>query len=148
MLALESHVTVEKAQLQGSNLIIIDAPRVGKKETSSKAPYKDIPLRAAFGILTSAQDKIVLDVPLKGDVNNPKFKLGKVIGRALLKVFFGPLMGVNDGSRTISDDELEEMKELLGEDSVSLSHDTVGEFAADVAMTTSDSVGFSKVSEK
>ena len=148
VLALESHVTVEKAQLQGSNLIIIDAPRVGKKETSSKAPYKEIPLRAAFGILASAQDKIVLDVPLKGDVNNPKFKLGKVIGRALLKVFFGPLMGVNDGSRTISDDELEEMKELLGEDSVSLSHDTVGEFAADVAMTTGDSVGFSKVSEE
>ena len=90
----------------------------------------------------------MLDVPLKGDVSNPKFKFGKVIGRALLKVFFGPLMGVNDGSRTISDDELEEMKELLGEDSVSLSHDTVGEFAADVAMTTSDSVGFSKVSEE
>ena len=36
---------------------------------------------------------------------------------------------------------------VISEDSASLSHDTVGEFAADVAMTTSDSVGFSKVSE-
>lgn len=147
VLALESHVTVEKAQLQGTNLIIIDGPRVGKKEMFSKAPYKNIPLRAAFGVLTSAQDKIVLDVPVKGDVSNPKFKLGKVIGRALLKVFFGPLMGVNDGSRTISDDEAEEMQELLGEDSVSLSQDTVGELAADVAMPTSDSVGLSEVSQ-
>lgn len=148
VLALESHVTVEKAQLQGTNLIIIDGPRVGKKEMFSKAPYKNIPLRAAFGVLTSAQDKIVLDVPVKGDVSNPKFKLGKVIGRALLKVFFGPLMGVNDGSRTISDDEAEEMQELLGEDSVSLSQDTVGELAADVAMPTSDSVGLSEVSQQ
>ena len=148
VLALESHVTVEKAQLQGTNLIIIDRPRVGKKEMFSKAPYKNIPLRAAFGVLTSAQDKIVLDVPVKGDVSNPKFKLGKVIGRALLKVFFGPLMGVNDGSRTISDDEAEEMQELLGEDSVSLSQDTVGELAADVAMPTSDSVGLSEVSQQ
>ena len=148
VLALESHVTIEKAQLQGTNLIIIDGPRVGKKEMFSKAPYKNIPLRAAFGVLTSAQDKIVLDVPVKGDVSNPKFKLGKVIGRALLKVFFGPLMGVNDGSRTISDDEAEEMQELLGEDSVSLSQDTVGELAADVAMPTSESVGLSEVSQQ
>lgn len=147
-LDLESHMNVEKGQLLGTNLIVIDHPRVGKKELFSKAPYKNIPVRAAFGILTSAQDKIVLDVPVKGDVTNPKFKLGNVIGRALLKVFFGPLMGVNDDSRTISDDEVEEMNELLGEDSVSLSHDSVSELATDVAMTASDSTGFSEVSQE
>ena len=140
-------MTVEKAQLQGSNLIIIDAPRVGKKETSSKAPYKDIPLRAAFGILTSAQDKIVLDVPLKGDVNNPKFKLGKVIGRALLKVFFGPLMGVNDRNKSVNEAEMRELQQLLGEDSLSLGNDTVGDLATDVAMTAGDSARLTEVSE-
>ena len=148
LLTIDSHLDVVSAKLNGTNRIEIDHPRVGRKEAFSKAPYKNIPVRLGFQLLTSAQDIILVDVPVKGDVTNPKFKLGKVIGRALLKVFFGPLMGVNDDSRTISDDEVEEMNELLGEDSVSLSHDSVSELATDVAMTASDSIGFSEVSQE
>ena len=99
-----------------------------------------MPVRAGVNMLTSAQNKIVLDVPVAGDVTNPKFKLGKVIGRALLKVFFGPLRGVHDKDRTISDDELHEMQGLLGDD-------TVSEVSADVAMTAGDSVGLSEISK-
>jgi hypothetical protein len=98
-------------------------------------------------MLTSAQDIILIDVPVKGDVTNPKFKLSKVIGRALLKVFFGPLMGVNDRNKSVSEAELREMRELLGEDSLSLGNDTVGDLATDVAMTAGDSARLTEVSE-
>ena len=60
----------------------------------------------------------MLDVPIAGDIANPKFKLGKVVGRAMLKVFFGPLMGSKDKDRTISDEELHEVQELLSEDTL------------------------------
>ena len=140
VLALESHMEVTNGQLRGDNTIIIDDPKVGKKERFSKAKYKNIPVRAGVNLLTSAQNKIVLDVPVAGDVSNPKVKLSKVIGRAMLKVFFGPLMGVNDKNRTISDEERQEMEELLSEDSVS-------EVSTDVAVTASDSVGLAEVSE-
>ena len=133
-LSLESHIDVLSGNMNGTNRIIIDHPRVGKKERLSKAKYKNIPVRTGVSMLTSAQDMIVLDVPLSGDATNPKFKLNKVIGRALLKVFFGPLMGVND-RKSVSEQEMEEIQTLLGEDST------------DVAVAASDSIGLSEVSE-
>lgn len=147
MLTIDSHLDVESAKLNGTNRIEIDHPRVGRKERFSKAPYKNIPVRLGFQLLTSAQDIIVVDVPLTGDVTNPKFSLRKVISRALLKVFFGPLMGVNDRNKSVNEAELREMQELLGEDSVSLGNDTVSNLAADVAMTAGDSTHLAEISE-
>ena len=89
---------------------------------------------------------IILDVPVTGDAKNPKFSFRKVIGRALLKVFFGPLMGVND-RKSVSEDELKEMQELLEEESDSLGNDTVGEFATDVTVTAGSSTGLSEIGE-
>ena len=145
-LSVESHLDVVSGKMNGTNRIIIDHPRVGKKEKFSKAKYKNIPVRTGFKILTSAQDMIILDVPVTGDAKNPKFSFRKVIGRALLKVFFGPLMGVND-RKSVSEDELKEMQELLEEESDSLGHDTVGEFATDVTVTAGSSTGLSEIGE-
>ena len=144
---LDSHMEVENAKLSGNNRIEIDHPRVGKKEKFSKAPYKNIPVRLGFNLLTSAQDIILLDVPVSGDVTNPKFNLRKVIGRAVLKVFFGPLMGVNDRNKSLTEAELKEMQELLADEPDSLSNDTTGNLTTDVAMTAGDSTGLSEVSK-
>ena len=133
VLSLESHIDVTSGKMNGTNKIVIDHPRVGKKERFSKAPYKNIPLRTGFKILTSAQDMIILDVPVKGDATSPKFSFRKVIGRALLKVFFGPLMGVNDRDKMISEDELKEMQELLGD--------------TNIAVTAGDSIPLTEISE-
>ena len=143
-MTIDSHIDVIGGKMKGNNRIVIDHPRVGKKERFSKPKYKNIPVRTGVKLLTSAQDMIVLDVPVSGDAKSPKFSFRKVIGRALLKVFFGPLMGVND-RKTVSADELKEMQELLGEDSVSFSNDSMNQVSADVAMTAGDSVGLSKV---
>ena len=147
LLTIDSHLDVVSAKLNGTNRIEIDHPRVGRKELLSKAPYKNIPVRLGFKMLTSAQDIILIDVPVKGDVTNPKFKLSKVIGRALLKVFFGPLMGVNDRNKSVNEAEMRELQQLLGEDSLSLGNDTVGDLATDVAMTAGDSARLTEVSE-
>ena len=141
VLSVESHSDITGGQLKAENKIVIDQPKVGKKERLSKAKYKNIPVRAGVDLLRSAQNMVVLDVPIAGDVSNPKVKLSKVIGRALLKVFFGPLMGVNDKKNGISDEEREEMLELLG-------NDTVNQVAADVAVTAGDSVGLAEISEE
>ena len=144
-LKLDSHMDVVSGKMKGTNKIVIDHPRVGKKEAFSKAPYKNIPVRTGFRMLTSAQDMIILDVPVTGDAKNPKFKLNKVIGRALLKVFFGPLMGVND-RKAVSEEELREMRELLGEEA--LVDSVSSQSTADVAVSASDSVGLAEISEE
>lgn len=133
VLSLESHIDVTSGKMDGTNKIVIDHPRVGKKERFSKAPYKNIPVRTGFKILTSAQDMIILDVPVKGDAKSPKFSFRKVIGRALLKVFFGPLMGVNDRDKMINEEELKEMQELLGD--------------TDVTVAAGDSIQLTEISE-
>ena len=144
-LTLDSHMDVVSGKMKGTNQIVIDHPRVGKKEKFSKAPYKNIPVRTGFKMLTSAQDMIVLDVPVTGDARSPKFNLNKVIGRALLKVFFGPLMGVND-RKAVSEEEMREMRELLGEEA---SVDSVSsQSTADVAVSASDSTGLTEISEE
>lgn len=145
-LMLDSRIDVTSGKVNGTNRLEIDHPRVGRKELLSKAPYKNIPVRMGFKILTSAQDMILLDVPVSGDAKNPKFSFRKVVGRALLKVFFGPLMGVNDRNKSLSNEEIEQMQELLGEDSV-LFRDTLSQSTADVAMTAGDSVGLTEVGE-
>lgn len=144
-LKLDSHMDIVSGKMKGTNKIVIDHPRVGKKEAFSKAPYKNIPVRTGFKMLTSAQDMIILDVPVTGDAKNPKFKLNKVIGRALLKVFFGPLMGVND-RKTVSEEELREMRELLGEEA--LVDSVSSQSTTDVAVSASDSVGLTEISEE
>ena len=68
-------------------------------------------------MLTSAQNMIILDVPISGDVSNPQFSFRKVIGRALGKVFFGPLMGAGDKRKSkVSEEEMQEMQLLMGDD--------------------------------
>ncbi len=146
ILSLESHIDVTGGQMQGTNHIVIDDPKVGKHERLSKAPYRKIPVRAGFNLLTSAQKMIVLDVPVSGDATNPKFNFRKVIGRAILKVFFGPLMGVDDKNKTISEEELQEMKNLIGEDTL-FCNDSVSEFSANVAMSAGDSITLSEISQ-
>ena len=145
-LTIDSHLDVVSANLKGTNHIEIDHPRVGKKERFTKAPYKNIPVRTGFKMLTSSQDMILLDVPVSGNVNNPKFSLRKVISRALLKVFFGPLMGLNDRDKSINEAEQKQLQELLGEDAGSAVDSTQTE--ADVAVTASDSVGLTEISEQ
>ena len=145
-LTIDSHLDVVSANLKGTNRIEIDHPRVGKKERFTKAPYKNIPVRTGFKMLTSSQDMILLDVPVSGNVNNPKFSLRKVISRALLKVFFGPLMGLNDRDKSINEAEQKQLQELLEEDAGSAVDSTQTE--ADVAVTASDSVGLTEISKQ
>jgi len=119
VLSVNSKMDVKRGRLKGENHIEIDQPKVGMKDLKSDAPYKNIPLQMGFKMLTSAQNMIVLDVPVTGDVNNPQFSFRKIIGRALGKVFFGPLMGAGDRRKTkLSEEEMHEMNILLGEDSV------------------------------
>ena len=147
VLLLDSKIDVINGLMDGNNRIEIDHPRIGRKERGTKAPHKNIPVRLGVKTLTSAKDMILLDVPVKGDANNPKFSFRKVIGRALAKVFFGPLMGLKDRDKSLTAEELREMNEMLEEDSVLFRKDPVREVPADIAVPAGDSVRLTEVSE-
>lgn len=117
-LALQMDGTVTNGQLNSNAKITIDQPEIGKRKLVTKAKYKDIPLKMGVDMLKSSQGIVVLEVPVSGNINSPKFNFGKIVGRAVAKVFFGPLMGVKDNRKKITDDEMAEMMQLLGEDSI------------------------------
>lgn len=119
-LAFESNNTIRDGELVGTNRLTIDQMQVGRKQRFNKAPYRNVPLKLGVSLLRSASGIIVMDLPVTGNVRSPKFSYRQIIRRALLKVFFGPLMGVRDNRKLISADELEEMMELLGEDTLNL----------------------------
>lgn len=146
-LLLDSKIDVISGQMKGNNRIEIDHPRIGKKERGTKAPYRNVPVRMGFMTLTSSKDMILLDVPVTGDANNPKFSFRKVVSRALLKVFFGPLMGLKDRDKSITEEELREMEELLGEDSELFGQDSVHEVSANIAPPANGSVVLPEISE-
>ena len=116
VLAIQSTATINNGYLNGNNKIMIDHPEVGKKMKLRKPKIKNVPLKLGAEMLTSAQNMMVLEVPVSGDINSPKFRFGKVVGRAMAKVFFGPLMGIRDNRDAMSQDEAAEITKLVGED--------------------------------
>ena len=71
-------------KLASKNLITLDQFNFGEKVNSPDATH--LPVRLAVAILKDRNGKIVLDVPIEGSLDDPKFRLGKVITRAILNI--------------------------------------------------------------
>jgi len=71
--------------LSSQNLITLDQFTFGEKVDSPDATK--LPVRLAIAVLKDRQGKIVLDVPIEGSLDDPTFKLNKVIVRTLMNIF-------------------------------------------------------------
>ncbi len=68
-------------QLKSENVIVLDRFTFGDKVNSPEATK--LPVRLAVAILKDRQGKITLDVPIEGSLDDPKFRLHKVIVGAI-----------------------------------------------------------------
>ena len=64
-------------KLQSKNVITLDQFTFGEKVDSPDATH--LPVRLAIAILKDREGKIVLDVPIEGSIDDPKFRIGKVV---------------------------------------------------------------------
>jgi hypothetical protein len=71
-------------KLNAKNVITLDRFNFGEKVNSPDAT--SLPVRLAVAILKDREGKIVLDVPVEGNLSDPKFRVGKVVTRALLNI--------------------------------------------------------------
>jgi hypothetical protein len=106
---------VTDSQLVGENSIILRDLTLGEK-----VPHPDamsLPLGLAIALLKDADGKIDIDLPVRGDLNDPQFSYGGVIGKALgnliIKIVASPftLLGKLLG---VEADELEYINFLNG----------------------------------
>ncbi len=91
-LSLDLDYEIVGKDLKSKNVITLDRFRFGEKVESPDATH--LPVKLAVAILKDREGKIVLDVPIDGNLNDPKLRISKVVVRAveniLVKVATSP----------------------------------------------------------
>lgn len=104
---LTSRNTIQNSQLNGQNIIDIYNPVVGKKRKDVKAE-KHLPLKAALYVLKDKDNKILLDVPVKGNIDSPEFNymklVWKTLGNLIVKVATSPARALGNALGMSSSD--------------------------------------------
>jgi hypothetical protein len=72
---------VRDGRLHGDNQLIIEELHLGPRVASAHA--KDIPVALAVALLTDSQGRLRLGIPVNGDLRDPKFDIGALLGKAV-----------------------------------------------------------------
>ena len=75
----EGKTVIKARQINSENKLIIRNAKLGKKSGG----LMNIPLKLALYILKDINGDVILDLPLTGDLNDPKTKIGKIIWTTL-----------------------------------------------------------------
>lgn len=91
---LTTRLKIVSSQLDNQNKIDIYNARVGSRRKDVE-PEMKIPLKTALYILRDKDDKILIDMPIKGDIDSPEFSymklVWKTLGNLLVKVATSPI---------------------------------------------------------
>lgn len=130
-LSLDLTYQIEKSRLTSHNAIVIDALVLGERMESPDAV--NLPLDLAVALLRDANGIIQIGLPITGSLEDPEFRYGQVVRRALFNLLsrivtspfraLGGLLGGSEetldrvlfepGSDTIPPRELEKLDKLL-----------------------------------
>ena len=80
-LSVDLKYLVSESDLKGKNKVLLDQFTLGKKIKSKDAV--NLPVGLAIALVKDSKGKIDIDVPVKGNLDDPKFKLSGVIFTAL-----------------------------------------------------------------
>jgi len=83
-LTLDLKYKVSQKVLEAENLLKVDQLTFGEKTDSPDATSLPVPL--VVGLLKDRKGLIEIDMPIRGDLNNPDFKYGKVVISTLLNL--------------------------------------------------------------
>lgn len=104
-LSLDLKYLVDKRKLSAENKVFIDQFTFGEKVESADATK--LPVQLAVSLLKDREGKINLDIPITGSLDDPKFRLGRVILQVIVNLIvkavtapfalIGSLMGGGSG---------------------------------------------------
>ncbi len=102
-LAFASENKINNFELDSKNIIDIYNIDVGDKDPDSDPEFM-VPMKVGLYILKDKDDKIEFDVPVHGNMKDPKFSIGKIIwttvSNLLIKVALSPLKIVGNLAST------------------------------------------------
>lgn len=109
-LDLDLNYQITDTRLEAKNQILLNQFKFGKSVDSKDAT--SLPLPLAIGILKDRNDKINIDLPISGDLNDPSFKITSVIFNTFVNLItkvvtspFSILGGLIEGGDDISEVE-------------------------------------------
>ena len=106
---LSSRLAINNSQLDNENKIDIFKATVGDRRKDIE-PRQKIPLKAALYVLKDKDDKILIEMPVKGNVSDPEFNymkaVWKTLGNLLVKVATSPARAVA-GAMGLNEEDLE-----------------------------------------
>lgn len=85
-LSLDINTVIEGTQVTGENKFMLNNINLGNYQKSPDD--MGIPLSLALALLADRSGNVQLDVPVRGDLNDPSFQLGNVLFKAVLNVLF------------------------------------------------------------
>jgi hypothetical protein len=83
-LNLDLNYQVVGRELRSKNVITLDQFTFGEKVPGPDATH--LPVRLAVAILKDRDGKIILDVPIEGSLDDPRFRIGKVVLRVIVNI--------------------------------------------------------------
>ncbi|MBI5846699.1 MAG: DUF748 domain-containing protein [Nitrospirae bacterium] len=83
-LSLNLHYLIEKKKLDSQNKILLDQFTLGSQVESPDATK--LPVRLAIALLKNRRGEIDLDIPVSGQIDDPKFSIGRIIIKILLNL--------------------------------------------------------------
>ena len=101
---------IENGKLVSNNKIVMKHPVVGRKVNSPTA--MSIPLKLAVSLLKNVDGNIELEIPVSGDLNNPKFKLGKVVWQILKNIMMKAIAAPGNLIARIAGGKVDDFKEF------------------------------------
>lgn len=78
-------LTINNNYINSTNMIDVYKMSVGKKHKGIKVEY-DVPLRLGVYVLKDKDDKIKLDIPVKGNLDSPEFSYKKIIFKTIVNL--------------------------------------------------------------
>ncbi len=83
-LNLAVNYEISERKLTATNMVELDQLTLGQRVNSPDATK--LPVKLALIILKDSDDKIKLDVPIEGSLDDPQFRLGKVIAQTIANI--------------------------------------------------------------
>jgi flagellar motor protein MotB len=84
-LSLDLKYLVENKELDSSNNVFLDQFTLGERVENPDATK--LPVKLAIALLKNRKGEITLDLPVKGNIDNPEFSIGSTIAKLVLNIF-------------------------------------------------------------
>lgn len=89
IIGFHGQATVSNGKISSTNHLVIIDPRVNNRQKRNGASW--LPMRVFMFLVRERGNVIDYEIPIKGDLRDPKFKLGDVFLDALRNIFIKPV---------------------------------------------------------